>query len=37
VRARIDMDAMTGTWVGSDGTGAAPFEARRIAARPDLY
>ncbi len=37
VNARIDTDVMVGTWVGADGAGAAPFEARRIAARPDLY
>ncbi|MGH8663247.1 MAG: hypothetical protein ACREUX_03175, partial [Burkholderiales bacterium] len=37
VDARIDGGAMTGTWVAADGAVSAPFEARRIAARPDLY
>ncbi|MPZ42278.1 MAG: methyltransferase domain-containing protein [Betaproteobacteria bacterium] len=37
VHARIAADAMTGTWVAADGAVSAPFEARRIAARPDLY
>jgi hypothetical protein len=37
VSARIDTDVMTGTWVGAGDAAAVPFEARRIAARPDLY
>jgi hypothetical protein len=37
VSARIDADAMTGTWTGGGGAEAVPFHARRIAARPDLY
>jgi hypothetical protein len=37
VSARIDTDVMTGTWIGAGDAAAAPFEARRIAARPDLY
>ena len=37
VSARVENDAMTGTWTGTAGTGTEPFEARRIAARPDLY
>jgi hypothetical protein len=37
VHARIDADTMTGTWVAAGGGVSMPFEARRIAARPDLY
>jgi hypothetical protein len=37
VHARIDADTMTGTWVAAGGGVPAPFEARRIASRPDLY
>jgi SAM-dependent methyltransferase len=37
ISARIDADAMTGTWMAAGGAGTAPFNARRIAARPDLY
>jgi hypothetical protein len=37
VRARIDADTMTGTWVAAGGGVPVPFAARRIAARPDLY
>jgi SAM-dependent methyltransferase len=36
VSASINADVMTGTWVGANGA-RAPFQARRIAARPDLY
>jgi hypothetical protein len=37
VRARIDADNMTGIWVAAGSGVAVPFQARRIAARPDLY
>lgn len=35
VRARIEADAMNGTWHAQGGA-SAPFQARRIASRPDL-
>jgi len=37
ISARIDTDVMIGTWIGAGDAAAAPFEARRIAARPDLF
>lgn len=36
VRARVDAGVMTGAWHAPGGGASVPFEARRIATRPDL-